>query len=351
MLPTLQRHLGRHVASTWLGMTFLCLMLSFALVRNSQSLRLSELLIAGVAIAVGVTYGVTRDAPGYWIYSTLVAKFIMSKEEIAQIRDLQPSPVISWLNPLQTPYAMPLLAAIAMFFVLSIGDRLLPRHSTLLALSVIGVLLPLALSWMLLRSARYYIVLASPEGEALIGKGTRGPRRVNAYRREDMWVALLINFALIWPLQSKPAFSLDAGYGSRDFMVASILLTWIAAFFTLLSARRSRLLSVVGERLSQLFNHDAVVVDHLPPRSALRRMLVYYALLGTWSLSLCLFLGSLPTEVPFALYCSLLLPALGAVFWYERGLTLRCDSEQAMQFISEQTVQPVASLRRMSEFN
>lgn len=351
MLPSLRRHLGRHVASMWLGTTFLCLMLSFALVRNSQSLHLSELLIAGVAIAAGVTYGVTRDAPGYWIYSTLVAKFILSKEEIAQMRDLQPSHVTSWLNPLRTPYGMPLLAAVAMFFILLIGDRLFPQHSTLLALSGIGLLLPLILCWTLLRSAHYYIVLASPDGEALIGKGMRGPRHVSAYRREDLWVALLINFALIWPLQSKPAFSLDAGYGSREFMTASVLLIWIAAFFTLLSARRSRLFSVVGERLSQLFNHDAVVTGHRPPRSTLARMLVYYTLLGLWSLGLCLFLGALPAGVPFPLFCSLLLPALGAVFWYERGLTFQCDLEQAMQFINEQTIQPVASLRRMPESN
>lgn len=351
MLPTLQRHLGRHVASMCIGMTFLCLMLSFALVRNSESLHLPGLLLAGVAIAGGMTYGVTRDAPGYWIYSTLVAKFVLSKEEVAQVRTLQFSPAIRWLNPLQTPYGLPLLAASAMLFVLLAGGLMFPQHSTWLTLTIIGVLLPVALSWLLLRTARYYIVLASPEGEDLIGTGIRRPRRVDAYRREDMWVALLINFALIWPLQGKPAFSLEAGYDSRDFMVASLLLIWIAAFFTLLSARRSRLFSVVGERLSKLFDHDAAVNGARPPPSTLARMLAYYALLGLWSLCLCLLLEALPLRAPFPLFCALLLPALGAVFWHERGLTLQRDAEQAMQFIREQTIQPVASVRRMPEFN
>ena len=351
MLPTLQRHLGRHVASTCVGMMFLCLMLSFALVRNSASLMLPELLLAGVAIAAGMAYGVMRDAPGYWIYSTLMAKFILSKEEIVQIRTLQFSPAIRWLNPLQTPHGLPLLAAIAMLFVLLAGGLIFPQHLTWLALTIIGVLLPVALSWMLLRTARYYVVLASPEGEDLIGTGMRGPRRVGAYRREDMWIALLINFALILPLQGKPAFDLEAGYDSRDFMVASLLLIWIAAFFTLLSARRSRLFSVVGERLSKLFDHDAAVIGARPPRSTLARMLAYYALSGVWSLCLCLLLGALPVTAPFPLFCALLLPALGGVFWHERGVTLQRDAEQAMQFIREQTIQPVASVRRMPEFN
>ena len=351
MLPTFQRHLGRYAISMWFGMTFLCLMLSFALVRNSQSLSVLELLIAGASIAGGVTYGVTRDAPGYWIYSTLVAKFIMSKEEIGEVRSLQFSPLVRWLNPLQTPFGMPLLAAVGMFFLLWTGCQLFPAHTTLLAFSMIGVLLPLLLSWMLLQSARYYIVLASPEGENLIRNGMRAPRKVSTYRLEDMLIAMLINFALIWPLQNKPAFSLDAGYGSRDFVIASILLIWIAAFFTLLSARRSRLFSVVGERLSQLFIHGAVSSEPRLARSMLPRFLLYYILLGIWALGLCLLFGMLPLKLPFTVFCGFLLPALGAIFWHERGLTLWRDMEQALQFIDEQTIQPVASARRMPEFS
>jgi hypothetical protein len=351
MLPTFQRHLGRYAATMWFGLTFLCMMLSFALVRNSQSLGLTELLIAGMSIAAGMTYGATRDAPGYWIYSTLTAKFIMSKEEVGEIRGLQFSPLIRWLNPLQTPFAMPSLAAIAMFFLMLGGYQLFPRHPKLLALAVVGVLLPLLLSGMLMRTARYYIVLASPDGENLIGKDTGGPRQVKAYRREDMLIALLINFALIWPLQSKPAFSLDAGYGSRDFIVASVLLVWIAAFFTLLSARRSRLFSEVGERLSRLFNHEAVVLGQRSIRPVLQRFLMYYALLGLWTLCLCMLLAILPLLLPFTLFCMFLLPALGGVYWYERGVTLQRDAEQAGQFIDEQAVQPVASARRTPEFN
>lgn len=351
MLPTFQRHLGRYAISMWLGMTFLCLMLSFALVRNSQSLGLLELLIAGVSIAVGVTYGAMRDAPGYWIYSTLVAKFIMSKEEIGEIRGLRFSPLIRWLNPLQTPFGMPSLAAVGMFLLLWTGYQLFPDHPKILALSMIGVLLPLLLSLTLLKSARFYIVLASSDGEDLISKGTRAPRKMNAYRREDMLIAMLINFALIWPLQSKPAFSLDAGYDSRNFMVASVALIWIAAFFTLLSARRSRLFSVVGEKLSRLFNHEAVFSEPRPAFPMLPRMLLYYALLGFWTIGLCLLFGILPLQLPFALFCGLLLPALGAMFWYERGLTLSHDMKQAAQFIDEQRIQPVASARRMPELS
>lgn len=351
MLPTFQRHVRHYAISMWLGMTVLCLMLSFALVRNSESLGLLELLIAGVSIAAGMTYGVTRDAPGYWIYSTLVAKFIMSKDEVGKIRGLQFSPLVRWLNPLQTPFGMPLLAAVGMFFMLWTGYRLYPDHPKILALSIIGVLLPLFLSWIQLQTAHYYIVLASPDGEDMISSGMHAPRKVSAYRREDMLIAMLINFSLIWPLQNKPAFSLEAGYNSRDFIIASVLLTWIAAFFTLLSARRSRLFSVVGERLSRLFNHEAVFSEPRPARPMLPRMLLYYALLGIWTIGLCLLLGILTLEMPFTLFCGLLLPALGAMFWHERGLTLLRDAEQALQFIDEQTIQPVASARRLPDFS
>jgi hypothetical protein len=351
MPPTFQRHLGRYALSMWLGMTFLCLMLSFALLRNSQSLSLLELLIAGVSIAVGVTYGTMRDAPGYWIYSTLVAKFIMSKEEIGEIRGLGFSPLIRWLNPLQTPFGMPLLAGVGIFLLLWTGYQLFPAHPKMLAFSIIGVLLPMLLSLMLLKTARLYIVLASPDGEDLISKSMHAPRKVNAYLREDMLIALLINFALIWPLQSKSAFSLDGGYDSRGFIIASVLLTWIAAFFTLLSSRRSRLFSAVGEQLSRLFSHETVSDEPRPARSMLPRALLYYALLGIWTLGLCLLFGILPIKLPFTVFCGLLLPALGAMFWHERRLTLWHDVQQAAQFIDEQTIQPVASARRMPELS
>lgn len=351
MLPTFQQHLGRYAVAMWVGITVLCLLLTFSLVRNSQELGLLELLLAGLAIAVGVTYGAVRDAPGYWIYCTLAGKFMMSKEELARVRSLKFSALTRWLNPLHKPMSMPLFAGGVVALLLLSGYSLFPEHLHLVALVVIGLLFPLFLGWLLLAGAHYYLVLASPEGEVAAREGIRQPRRVNSYRHEDLLITLVITFFLIWPLQTNPAFSLAAGYGQIDFIVAAVLLNWIAGVFILLGARRSRLSSVVGERLSQLFSQSQPQPVQPSARPLLQRLLGYYALLGLWPLGLCLLLGLLPWTLPFPLFCLLQLPALGWVFWHERGLTLQRDAEQAMQFIDEQVVQPVAVARRMPEFN
>ncbi len=351
MLPTFQQHLGRYALAMWLGISLLCLLLSFSLVRNSQQLGLLELLPAGLAIAAGVTYGAVRDAPGYWVYSALAGKFMMSKDELAAVRSLQFNPLTRWLNPLHKPMSMPLFAVGAVALLLLVGHGLFPQYPRLLAFAVIGLLFPLLLCWLLLAGAHYYLVLASPEGEVAVGQNLRRPRQVGGYRREDLLITLLISFTLIWPLQNKPAFSLAAGYGHINFMVAAVLLCWIAALFILLGARRSRLPSVVGERLSQLFVQPPAQAPRRPVRPLPQRLLGYYALLALWPLGLCLLLGLLPWTLPFPLFCLLLLPALGWVFWHERGLTLLNDAEQAALFIDEQAVQPVAVPRRMPELN
>lgn len=351
MLPTFKQHLGRYAVAMWLGISLLCLLLSFSLVRNSQQLGLLELLLAGLTIAAGVTYAAVRDAPGYWVYSTLAGKFMMSKDELAAVRSLQFNALTRWLNPLHKPLSMPLFAVGAVALLLLGGYGLFPEHPRLLAFAVIGLLFPLFLCWLLLAGAHYFLVLASPEGEIAVGQNVRRPRQVAGYRREDLLITLLITFSLIWPLQSKPAFSLVAGYGHIEFIVAAVLLCWIAALFILLGARRSRLPSVVGERLSQLYIQAPSQAPQRPARSLAQRLLGYYALLALWPLGLCLLLGLLPWTLPFPLFCLLLLPALGWVFWHERGLTLQGDAEQAALFIDEQAVQPVAVPRRMPELN
>ncbi len=351
MLPTFRQHLGRYAVAMWFGITLLCLLLTFALVRNSETLGLLELLLAGAAIAAGVSYGASRDAPGYWIYSTLSAKFMMDKAELAAVRNLRFNLLTRCLNPLQSPMGMPLLAVGVMLGALLVGYGLFPGYPRLVAFAVIGMLFPLLLCWLLLVGAHYYLVLASPEGEAVVGQSVRRPCQVSGYRRDDLLITLLITFTLIWPLQSKPAFSLAAGYANPEFIVAAVLLSWIAASFSLLGARRSRLFSVVGERLSQLYSTDAELASPRPPRPLVQRLLSYYAALALWSLGLCLLLGLLPWTPPFPLFCALLLPVLGWVFWRERGVTLQVDAEQAAQFIDEQVVQPVAVARRMPEFN
>ncbi|MES2817507.1 MAG: hypothetical protein V4812_00785 [Pseudomonadota bacterium] len=345
MLPTFQRHRGRYGVALWLGISLLSLLLTFALVRNSQALGLLELLVAGFAIAVGVTYGASRDAPGYWIYSTLAPKFMLSRDELNGVRGLQFSPAIRWLNPMQTPLGLPLLMAAVVVLLLLSGHTLFPGHPGLVAFTVIGLLFPLLLCVLLLGTARYCLVMASPEGEAALVQGMRGARRVGVYRREDLCITLAINYALIWPLQSKPAFSLAAGYGDAKFVVAALLLGWIAAFFTLLGARRSRLFSAVGEGLSALFQSVPAVPSSPASASGWQRLLTYYAVIALWVLVLCAVLAQLPL-LPFPLFCLLLLPVLGGVFWHERGLTLQRDQQQARQFIDELGVAPVAVARR-----
>lgn len=353
MLPTFRRHLGRYGVGLWFGLTLLCLLQAFALVRNSAALGLVELLLAGVAIAGGVTYVVFRDAPGYWIYSTLALKFLLSKEELSDVRSLRVTPVIRWLNPLQHPFRWPLLLAFLVSLLLLVGHGLFPAHSGVLAFVVIGLLFPLLLSWLMLGSVRYFLVLASPEGEASMLEGLRRPRQASVYRREDLLITLVINFALIWPLQSRPAFSLAAGYGDAKFVVAAVLLGWIATFFTLLGARRSRLFSVVGEMLSGLFCTEHALRCEQPKNALnarlLPRMLAYYGVIALWVLLLCVVLAQLPMTLPFPLFSLLLLPVLGWVFWRERGLTLRHDHVQAVQFIEELAVMPVSVPRRSYE--
>lgn len=349
MLPTFQRHLGRYAVALWFGLTLLCLLLAFALVRNSAELGLLELLLAGGAITAGVSFGAFRDAPGYWIYSTLAPKFMMSREELSAVRSVQVTPLLRWLNPMQSPLGMPTLITLSMLLLLLAGYNVFAQHRSLVALVVIGGLFPLLLCWLLLGSARYFLVLASPEGESTLRQSLRRLRQATGYRREDLIITLAINWALIWPLQSKPAFSLAGGYGKPEFMVAAVLLVWIAAFFTLLGARRSRLFSLVGEKLSSLFSVAAAQPQSVA-RALPQRLLAYYGVLGLWTLGVCLVLGLLPVVLPFPLFCLLLLPALGWMFWQERGLTLQRDAEQAAQFIDEQAVQPVAVPRRMAEF-
>jgi hypothetical protein len=342
MLPTFRQHAGRYGFGLCLGVSFLCLLLVFALLRNSQAIGFLELLPAGFAIAFGVTLGASRDAPGYWIYAARSLKFMVLPGELAQLQQLRISPLIGLLNPLQHPFILPLLLASLTTLLLWGGLALVPGYPALVAMAVLGLLFPLLLALLLSGSAPYFMVLASDQGESSLLPHMKRLRNAGRYRAEDLAISLLISLCLIWPLQGRADFDLQGGYGKPEFAVAALLLGWIVTFFMLLGARRSRLYSAVGERLSALLRN--VPGDAEPSDSRLLpRMALYYAAVGLWALVLCGLLAQLPQPLPFPLFCALLLAAPGWAFWRERGLTLRRDAEQAGLFIRELGVQPVAA--------
>lgn len=341
MLPTFQRHTGRYAFGLWLGLSLLCLLLTFALVRNAPQLDALVLLLAGIAISFAATLGAVRDAPGYWIYAARSLKFMPSQEEMARLHQLRVTPLIGWLNPLNQPYALPTLVSLLTALLLLVGQALWPAHLELLAGVVLCVALPLLLSTLLAGSAPYFMALSSPEGEAALGGSARRQLDARRYRLEDLGVSLLLTLALIWPLQDKPAFSLQTGYGTPEFIVAAVILGWIAAFFSLFGARRSRLFSLVGEQLSSLVRSEAP--DTRPASGLLLRHTFYALVIAIWAIGLCLLLAALPLQVPFPQFCALLLAAQGWAFWRERGLTLQRDHHQARQYIDEMGVLPVAA--------
>lgn len=341
MLPNFQRHTGRYAFGLWLGLSLLCLLLTFALLRNAPQLSPLALVLAGVAISFAATLGAARDAPGYWIYAARSLKFMPSQEEMARLHQLRVTPLIGWLNPLNQPYALPMLVSGLTALILLAGQALWPAHLELLGGLALCVVLPLLLSILLAGSAPYFMALSSPEGEAALGGSARRQLDARRYRLEDLGVSLLLTLALIWPLQDKPAFSLQAGYGTPEFIVAAVILGWVAAFFSLFGARRSRLFSQVGEQLSSLVRNETP--SSRQASGLLLRHAGYAALIAAWAIALCLLLASLPLRLPFPWFCALLLVAQGWAFWRERGLTLQRDHHQARQYIDEMGVLPVAA--------
>lgn len=342
MLPTFRQHAGRHGFGLGLGVSLLCLLMASALLRNSQTLGLLEVLPAGIAIAFGVTLGASRDAPGYWIYAARSLKFMVLPDQLQQLQQLRISPLIVVLNPLQQPFILPLLLASLTGLLLWGGLLLVPAHPALVTLLVLGLLFPLLLALLLIGGAPYCMVLCSDRGESALLPHMKRLRDAGRYRAEDLAISLLISLTLIWPLHSRVDFDLQGGYGRPEFAVAALALGWIVTFFMLLGARRSRLYSAVGERLSALLcNVPSDAATGAGP--VLPRMALYYAAVGLWALVLCGLLAQLPQPLPFPLFCALLLIAPGWAFWRERGLTLRRDAEQAGQFIRELGVPPVAA--------
>ncbi|MEO4047566.1 hypothetical protein AAFN46_10805 [Pseudomonas sp. CAU 1711] len=342
MLPTFRQHAGRYGFGLCLGVSLLCLLMTFALLRNSQAPGLLELLPAGFAIAFGVTLGASRDAPGYWIYAARALKFMVLPAELQQLQRMRIGPLVAALNPLQRPLSLPLLLGGLITLLLWAGLTLVPAYPAAVALLVLGLLFPLLLALLLTGSASYFMVLASDQGENALLPHMRRLRDAGRYRVEDLGVSLSISLALIWPLHNRADFDLQGGYERPQFVVAAMILGWIVTFFMLLGARRSRLHAAVGERLSALLRnvpHDQVAGGG----RGLPRMALYYALVGLWALLLCWVLARLPQPLPFPLFCALLLVVPGWAFWHERGLTISRDAEQAGQFIDELGVQPVAA--------
>lgn len=345
MLSDFDTHLKRHLFGQWLGISVVAGLLCLALIRNSAELAALELLVASAMIIWGVSFAALRDQPGYWVYAALAPKFIMDQQAIEQVRSLRFTLWVRAMSPLQWPFGAPTILTSLLVFSLWLGLQVFPGYSLLLTVLTVVLLFPLLLGLQMAGAVPYFAMLASPEGEALVLAGGARRRRMRSYRREDLLISLLITYALIWPLHGNPVFEPDNGYASIDFIGAVLVLVWTAAFFLLLGARRSRLFSHVGERLSGLFLF-APERAGLAGHSLMLRCTLYGAGLTAWSVALCLILAVMPTPPAFPLFCLLLLPGLGAIYWCERGVTLTTDAEQARQYIEELSIAPASVARR-----
>lgn len=346
MLPDFHQHLRRHLGWQWLGISVLSALMTSALIRNS-GLGLTELLTGAAAIVLGVAFGVLRDQPGYWIYATLAPKFMMTQRALEEMQSLRFTTWVRLMAPLQRPFAAPCVLAAMLTVILWIGCIWVPEHRAVVLALLLILLFPILLYLHMAGSVLYFTMLAGPAGERMSLDSGMRKRSLRSYRREDLLISLLITYALIWPLRSHPAFSLEGGYANIDFIVAALVLCAIATFFMQLGARRSRVYSQVGEYLSAVFQDEPVA---LPARFAAVPTMwrgVFHVLgLASWVVLLCLGFAQFSESPAFPLFCLLLLPALGWVYWIERSVTLTADMQKAQQFIEEQAVAPASVERR-----
>ncbi|KEY57380.1 hypothetical protein [Serratia sp. DD3] len=304
--------------------------LTSSLIRNAIDITLLEIITGLSAICLSIVWTMMRDGRGYWAYSIFTARAFESPEVLAGYtqRNIEGMAKLLYRPFWASLVTLSLVVALSCLIWLGGADW---RYTLIALLGV--VILPTLMLIQLNKSIPFNIILALNSYNDINAYRPR-QRSLPGYVAEDLLLSLLINFALVFPIARKPAFSLAAGYSDPAFVIAFMILMGIVILFMLAFASRSRRYVLFGEILNGTLDTDTAPFAPWSFTSKLtrfKRALIWLLATLLWSIVICLIFAAwhiTPQFIP--LYLCALLPLL-AVYCVERYQTLYSNFNEALE--------------------
>ncbi len=285
MQPNFKTFRRQYLLMTFLGLLIPSALLSMSLVRNVINITLPELIMGLGMIAVAITFSAVRDSRGYWFYAIQAVKIFEPESERQRLITAN---IPAWRQLLaRSPVFAALLAFIFVVAISAVGYSWSYPHIDALIYLCGFFILPF-FSLLLLGS----IVICHTREAILNSSLTTGSvKNIYYYLGYDVLISLLVNFALVFPIARKPAFSLADGYNSMLFQIAFCVLLLAVLLFMLFFARVSRRYIMVGELIAEDIDLS-FARRPLPSLLAVflkqhRRYIIYFFSVILWGILLC----------------------------------------------------------------
>jgi hypothetical protein len=330
MIPTFSSFSKKYLRAATVPVVLISAVLTSSLIRNAVDITLLEMIAGLGAISLSIVWGMMRDGRGYWTYSVYTMRVFETPEVLASYAQRRTE---GWAKLLYQPFGASLVT-LCLVAALSGLSWLAGPDWRYALISLLGVVVLPALMWLQLNKSIPFNILLAVKSHAEPEGYRPRLRRLPGCVAEDLLLSLLINFALVFPIARKPAFSLADGYAAPAFIIAFMILMGAVMLFMLAFAARSRRYVVFGELLNGTLDASAAPVapwSFTGKLTAWRRGLIWLLASQLWAIAICLIFAALQITPQFIpLYLCALLPLL-VVYCLERYQTLYSNFNDALE--------------------
>ena len=337
MIPNLITFYNKYWLAAALTIVLISGILTSSLIRNVIDISLPEMIMGLGAISVTITWNMIRDGRGYFLYSVFNLRFYNNPQENEELKKSLKFEGLSKIY--YRPFYSSLLTLVAVVVCCMVIWLCGPALRYWLIAFAGVVVMPAIILCQLRLSTPYNIVYALKQLKEQ-GKQPVKARYLLSYITEDLFLSLMVNFALVLPISRKPAFSLSGGYDNPAFIVAFMILLTAVMLFMFCFAIRQRRYILFGELLNGNINDRFASVDPWSFTHKLTRfgrLIFWLFLTAIWSVIVCLLFSAMEGEARFnSLYFCSLLPVI-AVYCLERYQTLYTNFREAQEMKMQYT--------------
>jgi len=329
MIPSYTHFIRRHNMVFATGCFITTAILTSSLLRNTLIITPQQLFIGLVAIGGSIAWNTLREGQGYWIYTITTLR--MYENEVT-LQENSAIPESKLNRTLSMPWCS-LLVILALALLLSITGVWLPQSTLQYWALLCGVLiLPFCLCYIHNRASQAIIrkIILHISGIRPIKVKQRSLKN---YLVEDLFIMLLVNLALVLPIEKKAAFSLEHGSHTPTFIIAMIILLEIVMGFILLIACRTRRFIFCGELILNAVKSPGRKPEHGVKHRLFPRIIGWFLLTLFWTIFICLFFSGSTPHFAMVYLSALSVPLL--IFIFERYNTLTVHYHQAKRILSE----------------
>lgn len=310
MLPNYHYYMQAHHYTMLTPIYIASIVLSLCFINNYNELSFWLLFMGNFAIFIVILLSAMMNERIYWRYCIFSEKFYLKNNNKSEIKR-------TIISRYFTVFSLSYIIGVIIIFLVTSYLIEIVFDSQIYIIIFLGFFLSPLMIWFFMYFLIKFYVSCSIHYLNNFSLYSREKKKFNISYLivNEVFLSLLVNFPIVFPLQNSAAFSLEQGYLNIEFIVALIILLYSVLFVMLFLSKASKINYLMGMIICYSFEEDFAEVKK---RGLFCRVLWFLIFIPLGTLLLCLLFYLLNIKENFFLIYSVSLSLVIYLYFIER---------------------------------